>query len=124
MNALQKIRGALLHAREVSSEHSDTFGNSDLCAWRYVPGVFRFQTRRPDLAKKLAQRSGASLVTWSVNGDYLRIYQETMPRRQAIKLVERYLKAANDGFFTRISRRTRRNRLGVSAQPEVPNARK
>jgi hypothetical protein len=37
------------------------------------------------------------LVAWGVNR-FLRIFQEPMPPRRAMRLVERYLKATNDTF--------------------------
>jgi hypothetical protein len=71
---------------------SETFGTQELCMWPVGPGTSRFQTRRPDLARKLSQRSGTRLVAWSVAGGYLRIYQDQISPRSARKLVTRYLK--------------------------------
>ena len=75
-----------------------TFGNEDLCTWRFGHGECRFQTRRPDFARKLSQRSGARLVGWSVSGGFLRIYQETIEPWRTRNVVKRYLKAANGAF--------------------------
>src|SRR5262249_4625533 len=43
------------------------------------------------IAKKLSQRSKARLTGWSVQGGYLRIFQEEISSRSARKLVTRYL---------------------------------
>jgi hypothetical protein len=69
-----------------------TFGNEELCTWRVGPGLCRFQTRRPDFARKLSQRSGAHLAAWSVRGGYLRVFQEEISPRSARMLVKRYLR--------------------------------
>jgi hypothetical protein len=69
-----------------------TFGPSELCTWSVAAGACRFQTNQPSIARKLSQRSGAGLVAWSVNGGYLRIFQERISPRLARKLVSRYLK--------------------------------
>jgi hypothetical protein len=68
-----------------------TFGNEELCTWRVGPGISRFQTRRYAFARKLDQRSGTRLVAWSVQGGYLRIFQDEIGPRSARKLVKRYL---------------------------------
>lgn len=70
-----------------------TFGPPELCTWRVGPDTCRFQTNDPRLARKLSQRSGAALTGWSVQGGYLRIFQERISPRSARKLVTRYLKA-------------------------------
>ena len=75
-----------------------TYGLPELCAWKVAPGLFRFQTDSPDVARKLSKGSKARLVGWGVNA-FLRIYQEPMSRRQAISLVDRYLMSANSAFF-------------------------
>ncbi len=54
-------------------EINNRFGPPELCTWRYSPGICRIQTRSPEFARKLAQRSGARLVIWSVAGGYLRL---------------------------------------------------
>jgi hypothetical protein len=75
-----------------------TFGPPELCAWRDGAGVCRFQTTSPQFARKLSQRRGATLVAWSVNKGYLRIFQEEIEPWQARRLVRRYLKATNEAF--------------------------
>jgi hypothetical protein len=79
-----------------------TFGTEELCTWRVAPGVCRFQTTRPDFARKLSQRSGARLVSWSISGGYLRIFDESIEPWRARHLVKRYLKATNGAFSSRI----------------------
>ena len=93
---------------------SDTFGTPELCTWRVGPRTCRFQTTRPDLARKLSQRSGARLVAWSVNGGYLRVFEETIERWRAQRLVTRYITATNGAFFDLKRLLSRRKRLGVS----------
>jgi hypothetical protein len=80
------------------SDPFKTFGPPELCTWRYAPGICRFQTTWPKFARKLSQRRGASLVAWSVNKGYLRIFQEAIAPWRARRLVTRYLKAANGAF--------------------------
>jgi len=101
----------------------ETYGTPALCLWSVGPGVFRFQTNSPQIARKLAKRSKAQLVAWGVNC-FLRIYQEPMSRRQAIRLVDRYLVTANGGFFELKRPLLRRNLQGGSLQREVANGRK
>jgi hypothetical protein len=92
----------------------DTFGTPELCTWRVGPRTCRFQTTRPDLARKLSQRSGARLVAWSVNGGYLRVFEETIEPWRAQRLVRRYVTATNGAFFHLKRLLSRRKRLGVS----------
>jgi hypothetical protein len=74
-----------------NGQHSEAFGTEKLCTWTVGPGTCRFQTRSPEFARKLGQRSGARLVGESVNGGYLRIYQEKIEPWRARQLVTRYL---------------------------------
>src|SRR5215469_4059141 len=102
MNA-RNGKGAALHAplppgvkrlREkfaCSRYHRDTFGTPELCTWPVGPSMCWFQTRRPDFARKLGQRSGARLVAYSVHGDYLRIFEEAIAPWRARNLVRRFL---------------------------------
>jgi len=83
---------------------NDTFGPPELCTWRYEPGVCRFQTTSPELGRKLNRRAGARLVGWSVNGRYLRIFQEEIELWRAKNLVKRYLKVTNAAFSVHASR--------------------
>jgi len=91
-----------------------TFGNEELCTWRVGPGLCRFQTRRPDFARKLSQRTG---VAWSISGGYLRVYQERMELWRARNIVKRYVKAANGVFSSLSGRPARRNPSRVSVSP-------
>jgi hypothetical protein len=91
---------------------SDTFGTPELCTWRVGGGVCRFQTRCPNLAKKLSQRRGASLVAWSVHGGYFRIFDEVIEPWRARRLVRRYATATNGAFFDAKRPTARRNPQG------------
>src|SRR5262249_54663752 len=82
---------------------NDTFGTQELCTWPVTPGVCRFQTRSPEFARKLKDRAGAKLVAWSVDGDYLRIFQEAIEPWRARQLVTRYLARPNGVFSSQIS---------------------
>jgi hypothetical protein len=91
----------------------------DLVCWQYAPGVCRFQTSSPEIARKLSQRSGARLVAWSVQGGYLRVFEEQIEPWRARRLVKRYLTPTNGAFPRRNSpparrtlRRTRQERRG------------
>jgi hypothetical protein len=98
---------------------SDTFGPPELCTWPVGPGTCRFQTRRPDLARKLSQRSGARLVAWSVAGGYLRVFEERIEPWRARELVGRFLTATN-GAFSHLKRPPApRKSREVSRQREV-----
>jgi hypothetical protein len=102
----RKRKGALLHSPiPKNSARRYSKGNDaqpGLVFWRYAPGVCRFQTSRPDFARKLSQRSGARLVAWSVNGGYLRVFEETIEPWRAQRLVRRYVTATNGAFSSRI----------------------
>jgi hypothetical protein len=96
----EKLQNTLCgHSRKVN----ETFGAAELCAWRCWSGACRFQTTSPAFARKLAQRSGATLVGYAVTGGYLRIFQEAIEPWRARKLVTRYVKAANRAFSSRDS---------------------
>jgi len=99
-------------ASNVKATNSD----ADLMWWRYAPGICRFQTTRPDLARKLGQRRNARLVMWSFHGPYLRVFEERIEPWRASKLVNRYLRATNGAFLERSSRLQRRTTPGVSPQ--------
>jgi len=122
----QKRKGTLLHApihlssgsrlasrlpgiKRLPKKGNKTFGNAELCTWRYAPGVCRFQTTRPDLARKLSQRTRARLVMWSVQGRYLRVFEETIEPWRAQRLVTRYTTPTNEAFSSRFEPPARRN---------------
>jgi hypothetical protein len=79
--------------KRTGMKDGDTFGTEELCTWSVAPGTCWFQTRRPDFARKLSQRSGASLVACCVHGGYLRIFEETIEPWRARHLVRRFFKA-------------------------------
>src|SRR5437870_1353482 len=91
---LTSVRTLRAETREINQ----TFRMPQLSTWRCWPGVSRFQTTSPQFARKLAQRSGARLVAWSVNGGYLRIFQEKIELWRARNLVTRYM--ATNGAFS------------------------
>jgi hypothetical protein len=95
---------------------SDTFGTPELCTWSVGRGHCRFQTTSPAFASKLAERSGARLVGWSVNGHYLRIYQEEIEPWRARQLVTRYLTPTNEAFSAPFSPPSRPKTSGVSLE--------
>jgi hypothetical protein len=87
--------------------------------WQYGRGVCRFQTSSPEIARKLSQRSGARLIAWSVQGEYLRIFEEQIEPWRARHLVSRYLTPTNGAFCSleppparRTLRRRRQERRG------------
>ena len=98
---------------------SDTFGTPELCTWPVGPGTCRFQTRRPDCARKLSQRSGTRLVAWSVAGGYLRVFEETIEPWRARDLVKRFLMATNGAFSDLKRPPARRKPQVVSPQREA-----
>jgi len=108
-------------AKRAGKTDADTYGPRDLCAWSVGGGEYRLQTNSPEIARKLAKRSKARLVAWGVNC-FLRIYQEPMSRRQAIRLVDRCLVSANSGFFDPKRLPARRKSPRVSSQREVGQA--
>ena len=103
----------------VNGADGDTFGTPELCTWPIGPGSCRFQTRSPEFARKLSQRNGARLVAWSVEGDYLRVFQERIEPWRARQLVTRFLTPTNGAFFDLKRPLLRRKSRGVSRQPEV-----
>jgi hypothetical protein len=76
-----------------------TYGSPERRTWCYGPGICRFQTTSPQIARKLSQRRGASLVAWSHTKQYLRIFQEEIEPWRARLLVTRYLKPTNGVLF-------------------------
>jgi hypothetical protein len=107
-----------MSARKTKAAPLNGSNNSEpeLVCWSYVPGVCRFQTSSPEIAKKLSQRSGARLVAWSVHGGYLRIFEEQIEPWRARQLVKRYLAATNRAFSSPISPPSRSKTLAVSPE--------
>jgi hypothetical protein len=99
----------------------ETFGPPELCTWRYGAGVCRFQTTSPQFARKLSQRRAATLVAWSVNKGYLRIFQEKIEPWRARHLVRRYLKATNGALLDDVAPQMVRKTAGrvVRREPFV-----
>ena len=109
------LRTGRLHKKPARKLHSsDTFGTPELCTWTVEPSTCRFQTRRPDFARKLSQRSGARLVAWSVHGGYLRIFEERIEPWRARELVKRFLTPTNGAFLDLKRPQSRRQSRGVS----------
>jgi hypothetical protein len=77
------------------SDPFKTYGPPELCTWCYGPSICRFQTTSPQIARKLSQRRGASLVAWSLTNQYLRIFEEEIEPWRARLLVTRYLRPTN-----------------------------
>jgi len=42
--------------------------------WSIGPGMFRIQTNKPNIARKLSRRKSMNLVAWGIN-TYLRVFQ-------------------------------------------------
>lgn len=82
----------------------------------YAPGVCRFQTSSPEIARKLSQRRGARLIAWSVHGGYLRIFEERIEPWRARQLVKRYITPTNGAFSSPISPPSRAKISGVSPE--------
>lgn len=118
MSAL-KLNCALPYA----ARHGETFGTPELCTWPMGGGVCRFQTRRPDFARKLSQRSGARLVAWSVHNGYLRIFEERIEPWRARDLVTRFLTATNGALFDSKRSPARRKSLGSMSTAARSNRR-
>ncbi len=79
----------------------ESFGDERLSCWRVGRHTWRFQTRDPQLAAKLSERSKARLVLFSVYNGYLRAFDEDMERHQAHDLVTRYLTPPNGRLLER-----------------------
>lgn len=92
------------------SDPFKSFGPRELCTWSCGHGVSCFQTESPAFARKLSQRSGTTLVGWSVNKGYLRVFRQKIEPWRARRLVSRYLKLTNGVFFPALRRRMRRKR--------------
>lgn len=67
-----------------------TIGNRELSAWQVAPGVVWVQTRLPQFARKLADRSDSRLVANGVAGGYLRIFEFRHGMAWAARLIARY----------------------------------
>ena len=118
------LRTGRLHKKPARKLHSsDTFGTPELCTWTVEPSTCRFQTRRPDFARKLSQRSGARLVACAVAGGYLRIFEERIEPWRARELVKRFLTPTNGAFLDLKRPPARRQSRGYPPQREESNER-
>jgi hypothetical protein len=73
--------------------NTGTIGNRDLAAWQVAPGVTWVQTRSPQFARKLSQRSDSRLVMRGVVGGYLRTFEFQHGLAWARRLIARYTTA-------------------------------
>ena len=71
--------------------NAETIGTRELSAWQVAPGVTWVQTRSPQFARKLSQRSDARLVARGVAGGYVRTFEFQHGLAWARRLVARYL---------------------------------
>ena len=71
---------------------TETIGNRWLSAWQVASGVVWIQTRSPQFARKLSQRSDSRLVGRGVAGGYLRTYEFPHGLAWAGRLIARYTK--------------------------------
>lgn len=73
--------------------NTDTIGTHELSAWQVAPGVTWLQTRSPQFARKLSQRSDSRLVARGVAGGYLRTFEFPHGLAWAGRLIARYQSA-------------------------------
>jgi hypothetical protein len=71
---------------------TDTIGDRRLSAWQVAAGVVWVQTRSPQFARKLSQRSDSRLVARGVAGGYLRTFEFQHGLAWAGRLIARYTK--------------------------------
>jgi hypothetical protein len=71
---------------------SETIGTRELSAWKVASGVVWVQTRSPQFARKLSQRSDSRLVARGVAGGYLRTFEFPHGLAWAGRLIARYTK--------------------------------
>ena len=69
---------------------TETIGDHWLSAWLVSPGAVWVQTRLPQFARKLSQRSDSRLVAQGVAGGYLRTYEFLHGLAWAGRLITRY----------------------------------
>ena len=72
------------------TELNTVIGDRLLCAWQPAPGVCWVQTRSPQFARKLSQRSDSRLVVQGVAGGYLRTFEFQHGLAWARRLIARY----------------------------------
>jgi len=71
-----------------------TIGTSELSAWLVAPAVTWVQTRSPQFARKLSQRSDSRPVALGVGGGYLRTFEFPHRLSWAKRLIARYTATA------------------------------
>jgi hypothetical protein len=69
---------------------TETIGDRWLSAWQVASGMVWVQTRSPQFARKLSQRSDSRLVVRGVAGGYLRTFEFQRGLAWARRLVARY----------------------------------
>jgi len=72
---------------------AETIGCHELSAWLVAPGVTWVQTRSPQFARKLSQRSDSRLIVRGVAGGYLRTFEFRHGLAWARRLIARYTAA-------------------------------
>lgn len=73
------------------TRHLNTvIGHSELCAWQPTTGITWVQTRSPQFARKLSQRSDSRLIVRGVAGGYLRTFEFLNSLAWARRLIARY----------------------------------
>jgi len=73
---------------------AEIIGSNELSAWQVAPGVTWIQTRLPQFARKLSQRSDSRLVAHGVAGGYLRTFEFHHGLAWARRLIGRYTASA------------------------------
>lgn len=73
--------------------NTETIGDHWLSAWQVAPGVTWVQTRSPQFARKLSQRSDSRLTARGVAGGYLRTFEFQHGLAWARRLIARYIAA-------------------------------
>ena len=68
-------------------------GYRELSAWQVAPGLTWVQTRSPQFARKLSQRSDSHQVACGVAGGYLRTFEFHHGLAWARRLIARYTAA-------------------------------
>lgn len=69
---------------------AETIGCRELSAWQVAPGITWIQTRSPQFARKLSQRSDSRLIALGVAGGYLRTFSFHHGLAWARRLIARY----------------------------------
>ena len=81
---------------------TETIGTRELSAWQVAPGVTWIQSRSPQFARKLSQRSDSQQVACGVAGGYLRTFEFPHGLAWAKRLIGRYtttVTPTNAGVF-------------------------